>query len=164
MKRIITRSILGLLIALIPFTASAEAACGFSWHGYDLAAVWMTPDKADLSIPNLRSDGQFALVRVAPAEGTISYDVINEYAGTELFLRLAGGEQVLCSSLMFHTLITPEDGGFPTVAPEQNNFDLLFFLEGRDETALEGAEVVISADGAEQSIPLNAISREKPAE
>ena len=56
----------------------------------------------------------------------------------------------------------PEDGGFPTVDPEQDNFDMLFFLEDGSDTALVGTELVIRDGGAEQVIPVGDISTEKP--
>ena len=52
--------------------------------------------------------------------------------------------------------------GFPEIDPEQKDFDVLFFLEGGSEANLEGAALVVSDDGVEQSVALETISREKP--
>ena len=142
--------------------AESAAPDALSWRGYDLLAAWLTTDPSDIGIPNLRTDGQFALVRLEPAEGTADYETINEYAGDDIFLRLAGGDKVPVATLMFHQLIHSEGSGFPSIAPEQDNFDALFFLEGGSEADLEGAALVVVNDGAEQAVALDAISREKP--
>ena len=140
----------------------AAASDALSWRGYDLRAVWLTTDPADISIPNLRTDGQFAMVRLEPAEDTVDYETVNEYVGDDIFLRLASGDKMPMATVMFHKLIQPEGGGFPSVAPDQDNFDALFFLEGGSEADLEGAVLVVVDDGAEQTVPLDAISRDKP--
>lgn len=143
-------------------TALAEETGTLPWRGYALEATWLSTNRADINIPNLRSDGHFALVRLAPMEGTIDYDVINEHAGNDIFLRLANGKKIPLASVLYHKLITPKGGGFPTIDPKQDNFDALFFLVGGSETDLLGAELVIVDGSTEHTIALEAISREKP--
>ena len=93
-------------------TALAEETGTLPWRGYALEATWLSTNRADINIPNLRSDGHFALVRLAPMEGTIDYDVINEHAGNDIFLRLANGKKIPLASVLYHKLIT-KGGGFP---------------------------------------------------
>ncbi len=169
MKKVILASLLMalcIIVAALPALAEetpAESVTeNVSWRGYTLNVVWLTTDSKDISIPNLRTDGLFVMVRFVPADGTISKDILDDTAYAELLIRLADGETVEGASIMFHTLIKPEGGGFPTIAEEQNNFDLLFFFKGKDETILEGAELLIVSEGQENVIPLNAINREKP--
>ena len=162
MKKHIGILLILALLASLMTAALAETAGALAWRGYALEASWLTTDKADLNIPNLRDDGQFAMVRLEPAEGTIDYEVVNEHAGDDIFLRLANGEQVVLATVLYHRLITPEGGGFPSIDPQQDNFDALFFLEGGTEADLDGAALVIMDDGAEQVLALEAISRQKP--
>ena len=98
-------------------------------------------------------------------EGTISYDLVNEHGGEGIFLRLAGGEEYPVANVIFHKFLPKDENSdsiFPSIDPEQDNFEALFFLEGKDESALEGAVLVIEDGGAEQTVALDAISREKP--
>jgi len=151
-----------ILMLLTLLCAAALAEETVLWQGYDLQATWLTTDPADINIPNLRADGQFALVRLEPAEGTVGYEKVNEHAGDDLFIRLASGEKMPLGTVLFHNLIQPEGGGFPSINPEQENFDALFFLEGGTEADLDGAMLVVLDGETEQTLSLSAISREKP--
>ncbi len=158
-RRSIKTTILLLMIAALLLTALAEEV---TWRGSELQATWLTTEHDDINIPNLRPDGTIVMIRLEPADGTIAYDVINGHASDDMILRTARGENVVVSNLLFHRLITPEGGGFPTVDPEQDNFDMLFFLEDESDMALAGAQLVIRDGDAEQNIPVDGISREKP--
>ncbi len=143
-----------------PSGASAQDA--LPWRGYQLQAAWLATDPADIAIPNLRTDGQFALVRLEPVEGTVSHDAVNEHAADEIVLRTAAGEDYPVAMISYHTFLPSKGEGFPEIDPEQKDFDVLFFLEGGSEANLEGAALVVSDDGVEQSVALETISREKP--
>ena len=126
-----------LMLALCLALCAVGSAEAVQWRDYALNAVWLTSDPANINIPNLRTDGVFALIRMQPDEGTVAYETINTYAGDDMKLILPDGTEVPAASLMYHKLIQPEGGGFPKMDPEQDNFDLLFFLEGKDASALE---------------------------
>lgn len=143
-----------LMLALCLALCAVGTAEAVQWRDYALNAIWLTSDPADINIPNLRTDGAFALIRMQPDEGTVAYDTINTYAGDDMKLILSDGTEVPAASLMYHKLIQPEGGGFPKMDPEQDNFDLLFFLEGKDVSALEGAALQVADGDAAQRIPL----------
>ena len=142
--------------------AEAAAQDALTWRGYALNATWLTTDPADIAVPNLRTDGQFVLVRLAPVEGTVSHATVNEFAAKDIVLRTAAGEDHPVAMMTFRTFLPSEGEGFPEINPEQNDFDVLFFLEGGTEADLEGAALVVADDGVEQPLALNTISREKP--
>ena len=156
-------AILMILALLTGLTAFAETTDTLTWRGYTLQATWLTTDRADINIHDLREDGQFAMVRLVPVEGTVNYETVNEYAGEELYVKLASGDKMPLGTVLFHTFL-PNDGTsvFPEIDPEQKNFDALFFLEGGTEADLEGAALAIVDDGAEQTLALEAIPLEKP--
>ena len=155
--------VIALTLALgLWLTAPASEAEPLTWRGYALEAVWLTMDPVEINIPNLREDGQFAMIRLQPAEGTIEYELVNEHAGDDIFLTLSNGERLTLATVLYHRLIQPEGGGFPTVDPQQNNFDALFFLEGGSEADLEGALLAVADGDVTQTLALDAISREKP--
>ena len=154
-------AILTILVLFLSATALAEEAGTLSWRNYKLQAVWLTTDHGEISIPNLRDDGLVVLIRLAPTEGTVAHTDINDHAD-EFFLRDANGNDVPVSTLLFHKLIQPEGGGFPSIDPEQDNFDLLFFLQSSDETVLHGASLAVASSGAEQVLALDNVSRKKP--
>ena len=147
-------------------TQDAEAAAqdtdALSWRGYALKTTWLSTDPADIAVPNLRTDGLFVLVRLEPVEGTVSHETVNEYAADDIVLRTAAGEDYPVAMMTFRTFLPSEGEGFPEIDPEQNDFDVLFFLKDCSEADLEGAALVVVDDGAEQSVALETISREKP--
>ena len=161
------RKVLYIVFALIwivscSFAGESETPKTLSWRGYVMNAVWASTNREDINAANLRTDGQFVIVRFKPLEGVFEkavLDVVNEE--DEIMLRLAGGEMILPSSMMYHNIIQPEGGGFPSVAPEQEDFDLVYFIEGADESALEGAVFVVTENGEEQIIALDEIPREQ---
>lgn len=151
-------------VAVQDTEAVAQDTDAFSWRGYALKAAWLSTDPADIAVPNLRTDGQFALVRLVPVEGTVSRETVNEHAADEIVLRTAAGEDVPVAMMTFRTFLPSEGEGFPEINPEQNDFDVLYFLEGGTEADLEGASLVVTDDGVEQVLALDAISREKPTQ
>ena len=163
MKKTLVMFLILSITASLCLAAIAENADTLTWRGYTLQATWLTTDKADINIQNLREDGQFAMVQLVPVEGTVNYKTVNEYAGDELYVKLANGDKMPLGTVIFHTFL-PNDGTsvFPEIDPEQKNFDALFFLEGGTEADLEGAALAIVDDGAEQTLALDAIPREKP--
>jgi len=144
--------------------AAAQDTDALSWRGYALKAAWLSTDPADIAIPNPRTDGLFVLVRLVPVEGTVSRETVNEYAADEIVLRTAAGEDQPVAMMTFRTFLPSEGEGFPEIDPEQNDFDVLYFLKGATEADLEGATLVVTDDGAEQVLALDAISREKPTQ
>ena len=163
MKKMLVLFLTLTLTAGLCFAAMAETADTLTWRGYTLQATWLTTDRADINIHDLREDGQFAMVRLVPVEGTVNYETVNDYAGEELYVKLASGDKMPLGTVLYHTFL-PNDGTsvFPEIDPEQKNFDALFFLEGGTEADLEGAALAIVDDGAEQTLALDAIPREKP--
>lgn len=77
-KTILILSLMALCIVLVALpTFAAETPTdpvteGVSWRGYTLKAIRLTTDAKDINIPNLRTDGQFAMMRFVPAEGIIA--------------------------------------------------------------------------------------------
>lgn len=147
-----------------PAEAAAQDTDALSWRGYALKAAWLSTDPADIAIPNPRTDGLFVLVRLVPVEGTVSRETVNEHASDEIVLRTADGEDQPVAMMTFRTFLPSEGEGFPEIDPEQNDFDVLYFLKGATEADLEGATLVVTDDGAEQVLALDAISREKPTQ
>ena len=163
MKKTLAMLLILALAAGLCLAALAEEAAALSWRGYALNFTWLTTDTADIGIPNLRTDGQFAMARLEPVEGTVSHDTVNEFAADEILLRTAAGEDYPVAMITYHTFLPSEGEGFPEIDPEQKDFDVLFFLEGGSEADLEGAALVVVDGGVEQSVALEAIPREKPA-
>ena len=158
MKRMIV--ILMILALLTGTWALSEAAEGLSWRGYRLQATWLTTDAEDINIRDLRTDGQFVMIRFEPTEGTIAYSTVNENAGGEFWIALANGETMPIATVIYHN-IKLVAGSFG-MNEEQDDFDGVFFLEGGSLEDLEGASLVVSDEGTQQSLPLQDIPTEKP--
>ena len=151
-----------MILALLCASVAALAVEAAPWRGYELHAIWMSTDPLDIAIPNLRTDGAFALIRLSPSEGTVTHATVNEFAADDIVLRTAAGAEVPVAMMMFHKFLPSEGEGFPEIDPEQDDFDLLFFLEGGSEADLEGAALAITDDGAAREIALDPVSRTKP--
>lgn len=164
MSSVLVRPMITVRRSAQPAEAAAQDADAFSWRGYALRAAWLSTDPADIAIPNPRTDGLFVLVRLVPVEGTVSRETVNEHASDEIVLRTADGEDQPVAMMTFRTFLPSEGEGFPEIDPEQNDFDVLYFLKGATEADLEGATLVVTDDGAEQALALDAISREKPTQ
>ena len=157
--------ILVCLLMSVALISSGEGAGTLSWRGYVLTPTWQTADRAAIKTMNLRQDGLFLLVRLQPVDQKIDTALVRENASGDYQLRLSDGELSPLAALMFHTLNAPEGGGFiPDIAPEQDYFDVLFFLKDKDETALDGAELIVADNGDEQTVGIASVSPERPEE
>ena len=87
-----------LILALCLALCAVGTAEAVQWRDYALNAVWLTSDPADINIPNLRTDGVFALIRMQPDAGTVAYETINTYAGDDMKLILSDGTEVPAAS------------------------------------------------------------------
>ncbi len=153
-----------ILLTAVLCSAAAEQDA-LNWRGYTLKPIWQTSERSEIGAQNLREDGAFVLVRLQPEDNAIDTEIVRENAAADFRLCLSDGENVSPSALMFHNLIAPEDGGFSAgIAPEQDYFDIVFFLKGKDETALDGAVLVMVDDGTEYSAVLASMPQERPEE
>ncbi|MBR3430444.1 MAG: hypothetical protein IKG87_10130 [Clostridia bacterium] len=163
MKRIL--SVLLCLAMLLPAAAvlaedGVQEEVILLWKSYELKITWLTTNNAEIGIPNMRDDGLFVLVRFEGAEAPVLMEDIQAIEQYEFVLADAEGNEYGISTWLVHNIIQPEGGGFPSKAPEQDCFDLLFFLEGKTEEAAAGAQLRIG----DLIIDLDKISRERPAE
>ena len=154
-------SVLLSLVILLSATAVPAETQGekFQWGAYMLEATWLTTDPKEINIPNMRNDGLFVLIRLNGAGTPVKIEDIRGIQEKEFVLIDAEGNEYGIATWMVHKLINPEGGGFPTMAPEQECFDLLFFLEGKAGEAAVGARMRVG----DQLIDLDGIPRELPA-
>ena len=108
----------------------------------------------------MREDGLFVMVRLAGVGTPVYADDVKAIQEGEFVLVDAAGKEYGISTWIMRKLIQPEGGGFPTMAEEQEFFDILFFLEGKTEGAEAGARLRVG----DEMIDLDGIPRELPAE
>ena len=161
MKRILS-ALLCLAVLLVAAAAPAEEpeGNGFQWGAYELKATWVTTDNAKIHLVNMREDGLFVMVRLAGVGTPVYADDVKAIQEGEFVLVDAAGKEYGISTWIMRKLIQPEGGGFPTMAEEQEFFDILFFLEGKTEGAEAGARLRVG----DEMIDLDGIPRELPAE
>lgn len=156
-----------IALALVVLAALLGAAMGegadaakTTWRGYALAATWVTADREAIGIPSLKDEGLAVLVQLTPEEGKIALGDVQDNR-EELTLMDADGDIWPATHCVYHNVQIDPVTMSPTIDPQQDNVELIFVLEGKDESALEGAQLVIA--GAEPgSIPLDGVTREKP--
>ena len=151
---------LALLICAAAGMAEAEAQEeGFQWGAYMLRATWLTTDPSAINIPNLRDGGLFVMIRLEGVGTPVMTGDIQAIQAEEFVLADKEGNEYGISTWIVHQLIQPEGGGFPSMAPEQDSFDILFFLEGKGEEAAAGAQLRVGSS----LIDLDSIPRELPS-
>ena len=127
MKRILSAL---LCLAVLLFAAAAPAeepeGNGFQWGAYELKATWVTTDNAKINLVNMREDGLFVMVRLAGVGTPVYADDVKAIQEGEFVLVDAAGKEYGISTWIMRKLIQPEGGGFPTMAEEQEFFDILF--------------------------------------
>lgn len=163
MKKIISVLIaLCLAVMVIPALAEGDAPEGstFQWGAYELRATWVTTDRSAIKLPNLREDGLVVLVRLEGVGGPIVMEDIKNIQGDEFALVDTKGNEYAVSTWVVHQLITQEGSSFPSMAPEQDSVDFLFFMEGKTEADAEGIELRVG----DLMVNLDNVPRELPAE
>ena len=165
MKRMVSL-LLCLVMALWQGIALAEGTVqgeteAIAWGHYMIKATWLTTDREQINVRDLRTDGLIVMIRLQPTEGKIALDDIKNMTGGEFVLVNNKKEKANASTWIVHQFSDKKaDNGFPEIAQEQDSFELLFFFKGRKEKVLEGAKLTI--EGSEGTIELDNVPREKP--
>jgi len=158
MKKIVS-VLIALCLAVMVIPALAEGEDTFQWGAYELKAAWVTTDRAAINLPNLREDGAIVLVRLEGVGGPIVMEDIKNIQGDEFKLVDAGGNEYGVSTWVVHQLIQEEGSAFPSMAPEQDSVDFLFFLEGKTEEDAAGVQLRVG----DLTVSLDNVPRELPA-
>ena len=163
MKR--TLSVLLALALLLCATASlaepAEEENTFQWGAYELRVIWVTTDRDEIGLRDLREDGLFVMLRLEGVGGPVQTADIQALQGDEFVLVDTKGEKSTISTLIYHQFgEKTADSIFPLVADEQDSFDVLYFLEGKNEADAAGLQLF----AGDVTIDLDSIPRELPAE
>ena len=163
----------GLLSALLALTlllgcgasALAEAGTIFPWFQYTLDVALVTADPEVVNYRDAPKDAVTVLVKLVSVSGTIQMADIKEKC-FDICLRDGDGDEFNASVWQVRGLELSEGGGFPTLKEEQDDFDLLFFLKGKDDSALAGAKLVVPTDkeGERVIVALDKAPHELPEE
>lgn len=156
---------LALLLALsLALGAPAESGTIFPWLSYTLDVALVTTDPELVAVQNMPKDGTLVLVKLISPDGGIKTEDIKENYNTISF-RDGKGDEFTTDSLRYRCVNFDAATGFSD-KPEQDAFELLFYLKGRDESALAGAKLVVpgEAQGERIIVPLDNAPREEVAE
>ena len=154
-----------LAVALLPAACRAEdgaseAGGAVSWRGYEMQAAWVTTDRKAIGLNDLPEDALPVLVRLTPREGVLQLGDVQDNRG-DFILVDADGDEWPAESFIYHKSELNPTTGWPSIALEQDNVDILFYLTGKDEAALAGAQLKLA--GAEpETLALDGVTREKP--
>lgn len=164
LSRILTLALL-LAVALLPAACRAEEgapeeAAAVSWRGYEIEAAWVTTDRKTIGLNDLPEDALPVLVRLIPREGVLQLGDIQDNRG-DFFLVDADGAEWQAERFIYHKSEMNPETGWPSIALEQENVDILFYLTGKDEAALAGAQLKLA--GADPgALALDGVTRDKP--
>lgn len=162
--------LLALALALLP-AAGATGAAGAAdavgadaakaaWRGYTVVAAWVTADKEEIGNPAREANGLAVLVRLTPEEGKFAFDDVQNNR-EDFRLVDADGDEWPATHCVYHNVKIDPVTMTPSIDPEQDDVELVFILEGKDEAALNGAQLALA--GAEpERIGLDGVTREKP--
>ncbi len=156
---------LALLLALcLSLGALAEAGTIFPWLTYTLDVALVTADPELVDFQDAPDGGVMVMVKLVPLSGTVKAADIREKS-FDISLRDGNGDEYEARTWRVRGLEQLEGNGFPTLKEEQDSFELLFFLEGRDESALAGAKLIVpdSVEGQRLLVPLDKAPHETAA-
>ncbi len=105
------------------------------------------------------------LVKLAPVSGTVKTEDIKSHAA-DFTLRDRDGDEFAAHTWRMRGVTFDVTTGVFGVKDEQTDFDLLFFLQGKDAAALTGAKLLISGENAGERVvvPLDLAPHALPAE
>lgn len=143
MKKLL--SLILALLLLFSLSALAEPGTIFPWRQYTLDVTLVTTDPAIIQMPNAPTGGTLVMVRLTPLSGTVLAEDVKAFVGDFAF-RDGDGKNWEPNGHMMSGLTQNPEGGFPTIDPEQDFFDVLFFLKGKTEEAITGAKLVVATE------------------
>lgn len=134
---------LTLLLALsLTLGAMAEPGTIFPWlEDYTLDVALVTTDPEAVNDPDAPTDGTIVMVQLISPYGTISVEDIEAHC-EEIRFRDADGEECAAYSWRVRGVDFDADKGF-SIRPQQDGFEMLYFLEGKTEEAVSGAKLLI---------------------
>jgi hypothetical protein len=149
-----------LLVFSLSMGALAEPGTIFPWLACTMDVALVTADPELVEYRDAPSDGIMAMVKLVSLSGGMKTDDIKANCHQIIF-RDGHGDEFEASSLRFRGISFDKTAGFID-NPEQDTFELLFFLKGKDESAITGAKLVVSgeAQGERIIVPLDKAPRE----
>ncbi|MEA4998036.1 MAG: hypothetical protein VB087_01470 [Candidatus Limiplasma sp.] len=162
--------LLALVLALcLCGGAMAESGTIFPWLTYTLDVGLATADPEAVALQDAPDGGTMILVKLNSLSGAIQTEDITAQSDGIVLRDLDGTEYTPYSSRVRGVAFDVASGLFST-NPEQDGFELLYFLEGKEASALAGAVLVVPTDVANEHIivsldkaPNQAATAEAPA-
>jgi len=133
------------------FGAIAESGTIFPWLTYTLDVALVTADPEVVDFKDAPSDGAMVMVKLVSDYGTIQTDDIKEHSEA-ITLRDKDGNEYQPYSYRFRSVDFDSATGLFSTKPEQDGFELLFFLDGKDESVVTGAVLVVPTDVVDENI------------
>ncbi len=136
-----------LAFSLAPF-ALAEVGTTFPWLTYTMDVALVTADSELVNFNEAPDDGTMVLVKLVCLSGAVKTDDIRKHSG-ELTLRDGNGDEYIASARRMTGLDTSDSN-------DHKDFELLYFMKGKDASALEGAKLLVpDGDGRRILVPLD---------
>lgn len=145
--------------------AQAESGTIFPWLDYTMDVTLCTADPEVVDFTDTPSGGVMVMVKLAPVSGTVKTEDITTRESDFSFRDGDGDEYAVHTWRLRGITFDVVTGEFGT-KDEQDSFELLFFLQGKDAAAIEGAKLLVSGenDGERIVVPLDLAPRELPTE
>jgi hypothetical protein len=133
------------------FGAMAESGTIFPWLTYTLDVALVTADPEVVDIKDTPGGGAMVMVKLVSDYGTIQTDDIKVHSEA-ITLRDKDGNEYQPYSYRFRGVDFDSATGLFSTKPEQDGFELIFFLEGKDESVITGAMLVVPTDAVDENI------------
>ncbi len=146
----VTAILLGFLLSLLG-ASTAKAGTIFPWLDYTLDVAVVSTDPTLIDIKDVPGEGLMLLVKVITIDQRIKTDDIKSDSKGFVLRDGEGDEHEVYVWRVRGVGFNAETGLFST-QPEQDAFELLYYLEGKTEDALNGAVLVVPTDVANEKI------------
>lgn len=141
-KRLILCAALVLSICFC-LSAFAEAGTLFPWlDDYTLDVALVSTDPKVVNDPDAPSDGTVVMVKLISPYGMMSTEDIDTHS-EEIRFRDADGDEYTAYSWRVRGVDYDAEKGFST-RPQQDGFEMLYYLQGKTPDAINGANLLIS--------------------
>ena len=154
-----------LLLCGLCVGALAEEGTPFPWRTYTLDVALVSTDPAIVSVKDAPTDGPLLLVKLAPTAGTLRTEDIENYC-EEIALRDKDGAEYTPALWRVRGVAFDTVKGLFSAKPEQDAFELVYYLKGKTQDALAGAKLLVptGAEGENTIVDLDKAPRTAGAE
>ncbi|MEA5015062.1 MAG: hypothetical protein VB099_10925 [Candidatus Limiplasma sp.] len=141
-KRLILCAALVLSFCL-RLDAFAEAGILFPWlDDYTLDVALVSTDPEAVNVPDAPTDGVMVMVKLISPYGTLKTEDIETHC-EEIRFRDADSDEYTAYSWRVRGVDFDPDKGLFSTRPEQDTFEMLYFLKGKTAEAVTGAKLLI---------------------